>query len=144
MKAFARLAVVLVLVLAGCSEKDEPLPPVPTPPPAPAPTAGTSGSSGSSTNTSVPTATAPTPPNNPTPSSASAQYAVNLGNAQQYATIVSRTATFNQAIQVFNASEGRFPKDLNELVTEKYMSHIPTPPRGMKYYYNPDNGDFRI
>jgi hypothetical protein len=139
MKAIACIGFLAALLLGGCGQKDEPLPPVPTPPTAP-----TAGTPGGSPNAPAQTPTPTPPPNNPTPANAAAQYMGNLGNAQQYARVVSDTASINQAIQVFNANEGRYPKDLNELVTEKYMGHIPNPPRGMKFYYNPDNGEFRI
>jgi hypothetical protein len=50
----------------------------------------------------------------------------------------------NQAISLFHATEGRFPKDLNELVTEKYMPKVPDAPYGMKIVYDADRGQARI
>jgi hypothetical protein len=32
----------------------------------------------------------------------------------------------------------RVPKDLNELVTSKYLTNLPTPPAGQNYAINPD------
>jgi len=52
--------------------------------------------------------------------------------------------SINQAISLFQASEGRFPKDLNELVTEKYMPKLPEAPYGMKIIYDADRGQAQI
>jgi hypothetical protein len=50
----------------------------------------------------------------------------------------------NQAIQLFQAQEGRNPASLNELVSKQYLPSIPPPPNGMKYDYNPQTGQFRV
>lgn len=50
----------------------------------------------------------------------------------------------NQAVQLFQAQEGRLPKDLNELVSKRYLSSLPAPPAGMKYNYNPQTGEVRV
>ena len=49
-----------------------------------------------------------------------------------------------QAIGQFYAVEGRFPKELNELVTEKYLPSLPPPPAGKTYIYNSSNGELRL
>ena len=49
-----------------------------------------------------------------------------------------------QAIQKFQAIEDRWPKDLNELVTQHYLQSAPTPPPGFRFAYNPQTGDFGI
>lgn len=49
----------------------------------------------------------------------------------------------NQAVKQFYAVEGRFPKDLNELVTKEYVPSIPRPPAGMKFDYNPNTGEMK-
>jgi hypothetical protein len=54
------------------------------------------------------------------------------------------TIAINQAIALFQVSEGRFPRDLNELVTEKYMPKLPEPPYGMKIVYDPSRGQVQI
>jgi len=54
------------------------------------------------------------------------------------------TASLNQAVQLFQASEGRLPKDLNELVTEKYLPRLPDAPYGMKIVYNAVNGQVKV
>ena len=46
----------------------------------------------------------------------------------------------NQAIQLFNVERGRYPKDLNELVQEKFIAKIPAAPYGMKIMYDANSG----
>ena len=41
---------------------------------------------------------------------------------------------------MFNVQKGRNPKDLNELVTEKYIGEIPAAPYGMKLDYDANSG----
>lgn len=48
-----------------------------------------------------------------------------------------------QAVAQFYAVEGRYPKDLNELVAKKYLSSLPPPPTGMKFQYNPATGEVK-
>jgi hypothetical protein len=54
------------------------------------------------------------------------------------------TVGLNQAIQQFYAAEGRFPKDLDELVTKKYVNALPTPPHGKKLSYDADKGELKV
>ena len=54
------------------------------------------------------------------------------------------TVALNQAISMFHATEGRFPRDLNELVTERYLPQMPVPPHGMKIEYDAGRGQARI
>jgi hypothetical protein len=54
------------------------------------------------------------------------------------------TVYLNQAIQQFNAAEGRYPKDLNELVAEKYLTKIPEAPYGMKIVYDAASGQVKV
>ena len=49
-----------------------------------------------------------------------------------------------QAIQLFNAQEGRNPKDLNELVEKKYIGQIPDAPYGMKIVYDATAGQVKV
>lgn len=67
-----------------------------------------------------------------------------LANSQDHAVKVVDTASLNQAVQLFNATEGRFPKDLNELVTNKLIGEIPPTPRGKKLDYNPTTGEVKV
>jgi len=54
------------------------------------------------------------------------------------------TVYLNQTIQQFNAAEGHYPKDLNELVTEKYLPRIPDAPYGMKLVYDATTGTVKV
>jgi len=50
------------------------------------------------------------------------------------------TVYLNQAIQLFHTSEGRYPKDLNELTAEGFIPRIPDAPYGMKIIYDAARG----
>jgi hypothetical protein len=54
------------------------------------------------------------------------------------------TVGLDQAIRAFYTEEGRFPKDLNELVTKGTINQVPPAPRGMKYDYDAKTGTIRI
>jgi hypothetical protein len=54
------------------------------------------------------------------------------------------TISLNQTIALFHATEGRFPRDLNELVTEKYLPKVPEAPYGMKIVYDAERGQVQI
>jgi hypothetical protein len=54
------------------------------------------------------------------------------------------TVYLNKTIQEFNAAEGHFPKDLNELVTEKYLPRLPEAPYGMKIVYDATKGEVKV
>ena len=50
----------------------------------------------------------------------------------------------NQAIQMFGADEGRYPADLNELVTKGYLRKIPEPPFGTQLVYDAAKGEVKV
>ena len=50
------------------------------------------------------------------------------------------SVAINNAIQLFGVQEGRFPKDLDELVTKKYIGKLPVPPFGSKLQYDAKEG----
>lgn len=79
-----------------------------------------------------------------TPLSAPADYVGALGKAKQAAEKTVDTASLNQAVQMFNVEKGRFPKDLNELVAEKYISKLPPAPYGMKLDYDAASGKVKV
>jgi hypothetical protein len=78
------------------------------------------------------------------PLTAPADYVGALGKAKGLAEKTVDNAGLNQAVQLFNAQEGRLPKDLQELVTQKYLPAIPQAPYGMKIEYNPKTGQVSI
>jgi hypothetical protein len=79
-----------------------------------------------------------------TPLSAPADYVGALGKAKQAAEKTADTARLNEAIQMFNVEKGRYPKDLNELVTEKYIPSVPAAPYGMKLEYDATSGKVTV
>jgi hypothetical protein len=78
------------------------------------------------------------------PSAASGGYLDTLANSRDRAVKVIDTAALTQAVQMFNATEGRFPKDLDELVTNKLIAEVPITPRGKKLDYNPATGEVKL
>jgi hypothetical protein len=55
--------------------------------------------------------------------------------AQKYSENVIDVSYINQDIQMFNASEGHYPKDLQEMVPN-YLGKIPAVPFGYKLVYD--------
>ena len=90
----------------------------------------------------------PAPSTNATTSgsvlTAPVDYLGAIGKAQQNAVKTVDTTSLTQAIQLFNVDKGRNPKDLNELVQEKYIPQIPTPPYGTKLDYDPSSGHVKV
>ncbi len=96
--------------------------------------AGCGNNQGGSSQTN--SATAPPAP--------SGNYLDTLANSRDHAVGVVDVASINQAIQVFNANEGRYPVDLEELVTNKLIGQIPPTPRGKKLDYNAATGEIKL
>ena len=74
------------------------------------------------------------------PLTAPADYVGAAVNAQKSSSAKIDLVSVNQAIQTFNAGEGRNPKDLDELVSSHYIPRLPTPPAGMKLAYDATAG----
>jgi len=77
------------------------------------------------------------------PLTAPVDYLGAAAKAQQNANKTLAGVGLDQAIKMFYAQEGRFPKDLKELVPGQIPS-IPQPPRGMKYQYNAQSGEVKV
>jgi hypothetical protein len=75
---------------------------------------------------------------------ASGDYVGALGRAQKNAITTVDTTSLEKAVQMFNVDKGRYPKDLNELVQEKYMPKLPETPFGMKLAYDPGSGKVSV
>jgi hypothetical protein len=58
-----------------------------------------------------------------------------VGQAQKHAQKVIDVSYINEDIQMFNASEGRYPKDLQELIPN-YLAKMPAVPVGYKLDYD--------
>ena len=104
------------LVLAGCGKKEA------------KPTASSTNENNSSGN----------------PLTAPVDYLGAVAKAKKSAEKTVETVSLNQAVQQFSVAEGRYPKDLNELVTEKYLTKLPEPPYGMKIVYDPAKGEVKV
>ena len=54
------------------------------------------------------------------------------------------TVALTSAINQFNIGEGRYPKDLDELVQKQYIPKIPDAPYGYKIDYNATDGSVKV
>jgi hypothetical protein len=77
------------------------------------------------------------------PITAPVDYIGAVGQAQKYAVKQIDLAYLNQALQLFNTQEGRYPKDLNELVPN-YVGKIPAAPYGSKIVYDASDGSVKV
>src|SRR5215472_14797496 len=66
-----------------------------------------------------------------------------LVNAKRTADKTIDVTYLNQAVQLFNVQEGRYPKTLDEL-TPKYVSQLPEPPLGYKLNYDAIKGEVTV
>ena len=78
------------------------------------------------------------------PLSAPADYVGALGKAQQTAVKTADTSSLDQAIQMFNVENGRYPKDLNELVEKKYTWEAPSKRRISEIGYDATAGKVKV
>jgi hypothetical protein len=71
-------------------------------------------------------------------------YLGTLVRGQQVAVKGIDTASLNEEVQLFNAQEGRYPRDLNKLVTKQYLGKLPDVPAGMKLNYDAAHGKVTV
>jgi hypothetical protein len=76
--------------------------------------------------------------------SAPVDYLGAIGAAKTLAEKTVDLAQLNQAVQLFLADEGRYPKDLKELVEKKWLTQIPKAPYGKRIEYDPATGRVSI
>lgn len=67
-----------------------------------------------------------------------------LVKGQQSAVKTIDTTSLDQAIQLFSVQNGRNPKDLNELVEQKFIPKVPDAPVGMKLVYDASSGTVKV
>jgi outer membrane murein-binding lipoprotein Lpp len=77
------------------------------------------------------------------PLTAPVDYLGAAAAAKKTAVRVVDTASVQKAIQMFGASEGRHPRDLQELVSEGYLPKLPDLPVGMAYEYEAATGQVK-
>jgi hypothetical protein len=78
------------------------------------------------------------------PLTAPVDYLGSISKAKQSMEARLDTVALRQAIQMFQAQEGRFPRDLNELVAKQYLRSVPPAPAGSRLSYNAANGEVRV
>ena len=113
----------LGLLLAGCGPKAE------------------GGKLKQTTNAPAQTASEPASGN---PVTAPVDYLAAVGKAKIASEKTIDAVALNQAIQMFNVQEGRYPKNLNELVEKQFMRVLPEPPYGMQIVYDSNSGTVKI
>ena len=93
---------------------------------------------------STPPAQATNAPSSGNPLNAPGEYLGGLAKGHQSAVKTVDVSSLNHAIQLFQVDKGRFPKDLNELVTEKFITRIPEAPAAMKIVYDANAGTVKV
>lgn len=83
-------------------------------------------------------------PSSGNPITAPVDYLGAAAQAQKKSMKTLDEAGLNQSVQMFYAQEGRYPKNLDELVSPNYLPRLPTPPPGMKFDYNPATGQVKV
>jgi hypothetical protein len=122
MKAIVPFSMVAALFLAGCG--------------------GSSNSNNSSATNNVATnTTAKSDSGNP--ATVAPNYLGAVAQAEKYSENKIDLAYVSQAIQQFNAAEGRYPKTLQELVPN-YLAKVPEAPSGYKILYDANAGTVKI
>src|ERR1700687_1420357 len=118
MKAPLTASLAAGLLLVGCGEKSSP----------PASVASTTNATGAETS----------------PLNAPAGYLGALAKGQQTAVKTIDTTSLDKAIQLFSVENGRNPKDLNELVEQKFIPKLPETPYGTKLEYDSRSGTVKV
>ncbi len=78
------------------------------------------------------------------PVTAPVDYLGAIAKAKKMTEKTVETVGLQKTIDLFQAQEGRLPKDLNELVASGYLSKVPPPPAGMKLDYSPVTGQVKV
>src|SRR4051812_33741364 len=89
-------------------------------------------------------ATKPETSSGANPVTAPMDYLGAVAKAKKVAEKTVDAAALQKSIDLFQAQEGRLPKNLNELVGPNYLSKLPAPPAGMKFDYNPTSGQIKV
>ena len=106
---------------------------------------GSSDTSKSAKTTNTTDTTTNTTPNyaSGNPLTAPVDYLGAVVQAKKYSEKQIDLAYLNQAVQQFNAAEGRYPKDINELIPN-YVGKMPQAPYGSKIIYDPNTGEVKV
>jgi hypothetical protein len=98
---------------------------------------------GDNTSKTSPATNAPAKYDTGNPLTAPADYLGVVVQAENHSKKVIDVSYLNQAIQLFNASEGRYPKTLDELVPN-YVGKLPETPFGTKLDYDATAGTVKV
>ena len=74
----------------------------------------------------------------------SSDYLSTITKAEHSAVKSVDVSALTKAIQMFQVEQGRLPKDLDELVSMKYIPKIPEAPAGQKIVYDANAGTVKI
>lgn len=113
---FPTVALAALMASIGCKDKSTPAP------------ADSSSGSSSSGN----------------PITAPVDYLGAVNQAQKSANNTLSLVGLKQAIQAYQAQEGKLPKDLQDLVKAQVIPKLPDAPRGMKFSYDAASGDVKV
>jgi surface antigen len=78
------------------------------------------------------------------PATAPLDYLAAQGQAKKHSEKVVSLAQVQQALQQFQATEDRWPKDLQELVKAGFLAAVPAAPAGQRVVYDANSGTVRI
>lgn len=78
------------------------------------------------------------------PLTAPVDYIGAVNQAKKYSEKQIDIAYVTQAIGLFQAGEGRYPKSIDELVQEHYLGKYPDLPPGYQLNYDPNTGALKV
>ena len=78
------------------------------------------------------------------PLTAPVDYLGAVGKAKTTVTKNLDLANIAQATKMFEATEERLPKNLNELVEKGYLPKLPVAPQGQKFSYDANTGQLKL
>lgn len=64
--------------------------------------------------------------------------------AKQQAEVTAAVSSVENAVRMFQVSEERYPRSLDELVQENYLPAMPSLPEGVSLDYNPQTGEVAV
>lgn len=77
------------------------------------------------------------------PVTAPVDYLGAVAKAKKAAEKTVDLSSIQRSIQLFYAQEDRFPRNLDELVAERYIATVPPAPAGTQWAYNPQTGELK-
>jgi len=95
-------------------------------------------------DSSQPSSTASTNASSGSPVTAPVDYLNAMAKGKLDAEKTIDTTSLDKAIQMYGVDHGRNPKDLNELVQQKYIPKIPDAPYGTKLVYDANSGTVTV